>query len=74
MHGKARHHQKLGEQIRICKPVNARIFLFDRRVVYVMSYDPNNYIKSIGIRFEYAPLGQMMHGLFMQYWEKGEEL
>ncbi len=66
--------RNMGEQVRVYKPVNLRIMLFDRKIAYVMSYDPNNYIKSTGIRFEYAPLGQLMHGLFMQYWEKGKEL
>jgi sugar-specific transcriptional regulator TrmB len=66
--------KQMGEMIRIYKPVNVRIFLFDQKVTYVMSYDSSNYIKSMGIRFEYAPLGQLMHALFMQYWEKGKEL
>jgi len=66
--------KRMGEQVRIYKPINLRIMLFDRKIAYVMSYDPTNYIKSTGIRFEYAPLGQLMHGLFMQYWEKGKEL
>lgn len=66
--------KRMGEKVRVYKPINLRIMLFDRKIAYVMSYDPQNYIKSTGIRFEYAPLGKLMHGLFMQYWEKGKEL
>lgn len=68
-----RARTKMGEQIRIYKNVNVRIVIFDRKIVYFMSYDPANYIKSTGIRFEYAPMGQLIHNLFEQYWEKGIE-
>jgi hypothetical protein len=67
-------HKRLGEQVRVLESVQARLMLFDRRIVYVMSYDPQNIVKSTGIRFEYAPLGQLMDTLFMQYWDKGQEL
>ena len=43
---------KMGEEIRISEPLNARIVVFDRKVVYIMSHDPTNYTKSVGIRFE----------------------
>lgn len=62
---------KMGEQIRISESLNSRIVIFDRRIVYVLSYDPSNYIRSIGIRFEYAPFAQLMYQLFLQYWERG---
>ena len=62
---------KMGEQMRITEAVNTRIVIFDKRIVYIMSYDPSNYIKSNGIRFEYAPVGQLMYQVFMQYWERG---
>ncbi|MBP9797881.1 hypothetical protein KBC70_01915 [Candidatus Woesebacteria bacterium] len=64
----------MGEQIRLSQPLNARIVIFDKRVVYIMSHDPSDYIRSMGIRFEYAPLGQLMFQQFLQYWEKGTEL
>jgi len=66
--------KRAGEEVRIHPVVNARILIFDRHIVYVTSYDPTNHLKSTGIRFEYAPLGQLMHGLFMHYWEQGKEL
>ncbi len=65
---------KMGEQIRISELLNTRIVIFDKRIVYVMSYDPSDYIKSIGVRFEYAPIGQMMYQLFLQQWENGMKL
>jgi len=65
---------KMGEQIRISPSLNTRIVIFDKRVVYIMSYDPSNYIKSTGIRFEYAPFGQLMYQLFLQYWERGKDV
>ena len=65
---------KMGEQIRILPSLDTRIVIFDRKVVYIMSYDPTNYIKSTGIRFEYAPFGQLMYQLFSQYWERGVEV
>ena len=66
--------KRMGEEVRVYKPLNTRIMIFDKKIAYIMSYDPHNYIKSTGIRFEYPPLAQLMHGLFMQYWEKGKEL
>jgi sugar-specific transcriptional regulator TrmB len=63
--------KKMGEHVRVHTLVNARLMLFDRKIAYVMSYDPNNFIKSTGIRFEYAPLAQLMTMVFLQYWEKG---
>jgi sugar-specific transcriptional regulator TrmB len=64
----------MGEQFRISKALNTRIVIFDRRVVYVMSYDPTNYLKSVGIRFEYDSLGQLMYQLFLQYWKQSADL
>lgn len=66
--------KQIGEWVRVHAPVNARLMLFDKKVAYVMSYDPNNYVKSMGIRFDYAPLAQLMNMLFLQYWEKGDEI
>jgi sugar-specific transcriptional regulator TrmB len=65
---------KMGEQMRITEALNTRIVIFDRRIVYIMSYDPTNYIKSNGIRFEYAPVGQLMYQVFMKHWAKGIEV
>lgn len=65
---------KMGEQIRLSQPLNARIVIFDRKIVYIMSHDPSDYIKSMGIRFEYAPLGQLIYQQFLQQWDKGSEL
>lgn len=67
-------HKQMGEQVRVIDLVKTRLMIFDRRIVYVMSYDPENIFKSVGIRFDYAPLGQLMHSLFMQYWEIGKEI
>ena len=69
-----RVRMKMGEQIRISETLNSRIVIFDRKVVYIMSYDPSNYIKSLGIRFEYVPFGQLMYQLFLQYWKRGKHL
>lgn len=66
--------KKMGEQVRAHALVNARLMLFDKKIAYVMSYDPTNFIKSTGIRFEYAPFAQLMNMLFLQYWEKGIEV
>lgn len=65
---------KMGERMRISEAINTRIVIFDKRIVYIMSYDPANYVKSIGIRFEYAPIGQLMYQVFQQHWEKGIEV
>ncbi len=65
---------KMGEEIRISETLNSRIVIFDKKIVYIMSYDPKNYIKSMGIRFEYEPFGQMMYDQFQKQWEKGLKL
>lgn len=62
---------RMGEQIRLTQPLNVRMVIFDKRVVYIMSHDPSDYIKSMGIRFEYAPIGQLIYQQFLHYWEKG---
>lgn len=66
--------KKMGMHLRYHQPVNARLLVFDRKIVYFMSYEPGKFFESNGIRFEYAPIGQLMNALFMQYWEKGKEL
>lgn len=66
-------YKKIGIEVRVYKPVQSRIMIFDE-IVYFMSFDPENIQKSVGVRFVYAPIAQLMNTLFMHYWNQATEI
>jgi len=71
---KLRSWKKAGVEVRRYPSIEARIFIFDHRVVYFTSYDSKNIHEAIGTRFDYAPYAQMMDELFEQRWKLGKEI
>lgn len=64
--------QKMGIEIRYLKYMQARIFIFDRKIVYFTSYSENKNHEAIGMRFEYEPYARLMDELFEQKWMEGK--
>lgn len=66
--------KRIGIEVRLTPPLNARILIHDERIVYFMSYDSKNIRASIGIRFEYEPLGRLINTIFLERWRTAERL
>lgn len=71
---KLRSWQKAGVEIKYYPNIEARIFVFDHRIVYFTSYDPKNMHEAIGARFDYAPYAQLMDELFEKRWLLAKEV
>jgi sugar-specific transcriptional regulator TrmB len=65
--------QKMGIEIRYIKYMQARILVFDRKIVYFTSYSEDKNHEAIGMRFEYEPYARLMNELFEQKWSEGKE-
>lgn len=66
--------QKMGIEIRYLKYMQARIFVFDRKIVYFTSYSESKNQEAIGMRFEYEPYARLMGELFEQKWREGKDI
>lgn len=71
---KLRSWKKAGVEVRHYPLIEARIFIFDHKIVYFTSYDPINKEIAIGMRFDYDPYAQMMDELFEQRWKLAKEI
>ncbi len=71
---KLRSWKKAGVEVRRYPSIEARIFIFDHKVVYFTSYDPENIQQALGMRFDYAPYAALMDELFEQRWKLGKEI
>lgn len=71
---KLRSWQKAGIEVRRFPNIEARIFIFDHKIVYFTSYDPKNKEIAVGMRFDYAPYAQIMDEMFEQRWKLGKEI
>ncbi len=66
--------KKAGIEVKYYPNMEARIFIFDHKVVYFTSYDPKNIQEAIGMRFEYGPYANFMDELFEQRWKLAKSL
>lgn len=64
--------KRMGVEIRYYPDIAGRVFIFDKRIVYFTSYNPNKNQEAIGMRFEYAPFALLMDELFEQKWKIGK--
>ena len=71
---KLENWRKAGVDVRYYPNIEARIFIFDRKVVYFTSYEPANKERAVGMRFDYAPYAQMMVELFDQRWRLSQQI
>jgi len=62
--------KKMGVKVRIMPSIEARIMLFDKRIVYLLSFSKEKGSENIGIRFDYAPAALVMREVFERKWEE----
>lgn len=66
--------QSIGAEVRFLPGLDMRLFIYDKKIVYLTSYDPENYGSAFGVRFDYPPLAMQMSQLFEQNWEQAKPL
>lgn len=71
---KLRSWEKAGIEVKYYPNMEARIFVYDHRIVYFTSYDPKHKEEAIGMRFDYAPFATFMDELFEQRWKIAEDI
>lgn len=62
--------KEMGAEVRYFPDFNLRMLIYDRRIVYITSFDPESPGSAFGVRFEYEPLAMQMTELFEQNWHK----
>jgi hypothetical protein len=66
--------KKMGAEVRYLPDFSLRMLIYDKRIVYITSFDPDSPTSAFGVRFEYEPLAMQMTELFEQNWQKAYEL
>lgn len=64
--------KRMGVKVRFCRAIEARIHVYDDRIVYLTSYKPDEK-GGMGVRIEYAPIAGLIRSQFNLMWGKGEE-
>jgi len=52
----------------------ARIIIFDSKIFYLTSYNPQNKEEAIGIRFAYPPIAKQISDLFEKRWKASKPI
>ncbi len=63
-----------GVKIRYFPNMESRIFVYDSKIVYFTSYNPDKNAEALGVRFNYAPFALMMNEMFEKRWKLGKEI
>lgn len=66
--------QKMGIKVKYFPRMEARIFIFDEKIVFFTSYDKKHKQEAIGMRFNHPPFARMMREMFDARWKVGEEI
>ena len=66
--------KELGAEVRYLPDFSLRMLIYDKRIVYIASFDPDNPKGAFGVRFEYEPLAMQMTELFEQNWLQASEV
>lgn len=66
--------KELGAEIRYLPDFSLRMLIYDKHIVYITSFDPDNPKGAFGVRFEYEPLAMQMTELFEQNWLQATEV
>lgn len=61
--------KKMGIEVRVIKLIEVRIFLFDQKIVYLLTYQPLRNEEIIGIRLAYPPIARLINELFVERWK-----
>ena len=69
-----RNWKKLGLQVRYFPLLEARIIIIDKRIVYIMSYNPKMNEESVGVRFDSPPSAALMNAVFEKRWNRASEV
>jgi len=67
--GKVEAFEKMGMEVKYIKYLQARIFIFDERIVYFTSYSKTENHEAVGMRLEFEPFARLMDELFKQKWQ-----
>lgn len=62
--------KKMGIKVKRIPPIEARIMIFDKRIVYLLSFSEKKESENIGIRFDYPPAAVVMQEVFERQWSK----
>jgi len=65
---------RAGIQVKYYPLIEARILVFDRNVVYITAYNPEEKDGGVGVRFNYSPIAHIMQEYFEQRWLKATPL
>jgi sugar-specific transcriptional regulator TrmB len=66
--------QRIGVEVRYYPKIEARIHLFDSKIVYLVSYTTGDNKEGIGVRFAYAPCARLLDEVFEKRWKKAKVL
>lgn len=66
--------QKMGMEIRYSPTIKTRITIIDGRIVYIVSYNPEDYKQGIGVRFNYPPVAHLLREMFMRRWRETKRI
>ena len=61
--------KRMGLDVRHFPLLEARIIVFDSKIVYLTSYNPRKKEEAMGVRFSYPPIGRQMNELFERRWK-----
>jgi len=66
--------KKIGLNVRFYPSLESRIFIFDKKIVYLTSYDSKNKEEAVGVSFEYPPFGEIITELFNKKWQLAKKI
>lgn len=66
--------KEMGAEVRYLPDFSLRMLIYDKKIVYITSFDPESPASAFGVRFEYEPLAMQMTELFEQNWQKALEI
>ena len=61
--------RRIGVDVRFLPNLDMRLFIYDKKIVYLTSFDAKNPGSAFGVRFDYSPLALQMSQLFEQNWQ-----
>jgi len=65
---------RMGMEVRFSSTIKTRITIIDSKIVYLVSYDPRDNKKGIGVRFDYQPVAWLLQEIFMQKWKEAKRI
>lgn len=65
--------EKMGIEVRITGPIQARILLLNNKIAYLVSYDQTKPHLAVGVRFAYTPIAQILQSVFEQKWSAAKK-